>query len=336
MIPDRLYVEEHVSEHPLARKILSKLSGVPVTFVDDYKKIGKHKHFAERADQDKNSLAIAEKKGEVIKSIGRMGEGQYYLFHEIDCRYDCEYCYLQYYFQTKIPVVFVNRDRVLSEIEGILQKETSPYFHVGEICDSLAFDDITEFSADITELFQRYENGTIEFRTKSTNVENLLSVDYPPSNVIPSWTMSPQFIVETIEHKTPGLKQRLDAARRCQEAGYTVGIRLDPIFRYPGWEKHYRKMVRYIFTTLDPLNIDYASLGSVKLHKNLIDAVGKRFPDSMVILGEIIPGDDGKYRPIKFDRVDTYRKMIGWIKESAPDLVIKLSLESDDVKELVF
>lgn len=334
--PDCLYVESGIREHPYTRKILSKLPGIPVNIVDDYRKIGSFKSFADKADQDKNSLALAEKKGEVIKSIGRMGEGQYYLFHEIDCRYDCEYCYLQYYFQTKVPVVFVNRDRVLSEIESILLSEGNPYFHVGEVCDSLAFDDITEFSTDIAELFLRHPNGTIEFRTKSTNIENLLSVSEIPLNVIPSWTLSPEYVAETLEHRTPRPADRLEAARRCQQAGYTTGVRLDPIFSFPGWEKHYSKLVRNIFAILDPLKIDYISLGSVKLHKNLIEAIKERFPSSMVILGEIFPGDDGKYRPLKFDRVDVYRKMIGWIREFAPSLDVKLSLESGDIHDLVF
>lgn len=334
--PDYLYIEDCIRDHPFTRQVIGRLPDIPVEIVDDYRKIGSHKSFTDRANYDKNSLALAEKKGEVIKSVGRMAEGQYYLFHEIDCRYDCEYCYLQYYFQTKVPVVFVNRDRVLEEIEYRLKTEKDPYFHVGEVCDSLAFDDITEFSSDIVDLFSRYENGTIEFRTKSTNVENLLSFSTPPPNVIPSWTISPEFVARRIEHRTPSPRERLNAARMCQQTGYTVGIRLDPLFRYDGWEEDYRKMVDSIFTCLDPGRIDYITLGSVKLHKNLIDAVSTRFQDSMVVLDEIVPGEDGKYRPLKFHRVEMYRKMKEWIHDYAPDLEVKLSLESGDVEELVF
>lgn len=320
----------------MTRRIRDKLPGVPLEVVEDYRKIGLDTPFATRAERDKNCLALAEKKGEVIKNVGRMGEGQYYLFHEIDCRYDCEYCYLQYYFQTKVPVVFVNRDRVLEEIEAILQNEQNPYFHVGEVCDSLAFDDITGFSGDIVQLFSRYPDGTVEFRTKSTNVGNLVSAEAVPQNVIPSWTISPDYVAERLEHKTPPPGERLKAAKRCQDAGYTVGIRLDPVFSYEGWEKDYRDMVDSVLSYLDPSSVDYITLGSVKLHKNLMDAVGKRFPDSMVILGETVPGSDGKYRPVKFDRVDMYRKMISWIRSAAPDIEVKLSLESQDIHDLVF
>ncbi|MGH7884735.1 MAG: spore photoproduct lyase family protein, partial [Thermodesulfobacteriota bacterium] len=222
-IPEKIYIEEKVLDHPFTRRILSRLPDIPQEIIEDYKKIGLEKEFRNRANEDKNCLALAEKKGEVLKNVGRMEENQYYLFHEIDCRYDCEYCYLQYYFQTKVPVIFVNRDLVLMQIEEILQNTDKPYFHVGEVCDSLAFDELTEFSKDIAELFYKYPNGTVEFRTKSTNINNLVNLENIPNNLIPSWTFSPEYICDTLEHKTPKFNERLNAAKKCQDAGYTVG-----------------------------------------------------------------------------------------------------------------
>lgn len=335
-LPEKLYIEEKVLNHPFTVRILSKLPDVPREIIDDYKQIGLEKDFADRAIEDKDCLALAEKKGEVLKNVGRMEENQYYLFHEIDCKYDCEYCYLQYYFNTKVPVIFVNRDEVLDQIEEKLISTESPYFHVGEVCDSLAFDDLTGFSKDIGSLFSKYPNGTVEFRTKSTKVDNLISLDEAPTNMIPSWTFSPEYICETLEHKTPNLSERINAAKKCQDAGFTVGVRLDPLFRYDNWEEDYNHMVSTLLKRLDPTRIDYITLGSIKLHKNLLDAVRTRFPDSPVILGEIVPSVDGKYRYIKFDRVDMYKKMISWIREIDKDIRIELSLESEDIKKLVF
>jgi spore photoproduct lyase len=214
----------------------------------------------------------------------------------MDCMYDCEYCYLQYYFQTKVPVIFVNREDVLTRIEEILKSCESPYFHAGEICDSLAFDDLTGFSLEIAELFSKYQNGTIEFRTKSTNIDNLLYIPAPPVIVKLSWTLSPPKITDSIEHKTPSFEERLEAARMCQEAGYIIGVRLDPVIRLDGWEKEYNKMVSRILTVLDTERIDYISLGTLKHNKLLFEAIKKRFPGSETILGEIFPSGDGKFK----------------------------------------
>ncbi|HXG31018.1 MAG TPA: hypothetical protein VNK81_05185 [Thermodesulfobacteriota bacterium] len=61
-----------------------------------------------------------------------------------------------------------------------------------------------------------------------------------------------------------------------------------------------------------------------------------RFPGSSTILGEPFPSTDGKYRYIKFQRVDVYRRMVSWIKRADGNLRIKLSMESDEVKDPVF
>lgn len=334
--PNVLYIEEKIEDHPFTERILSKLAPIPVEFVDDYRKIGEGKPFTHKAKEDKNSLALGEKKGEVLKNIGRMERGEYYLFHEIDCMYDCEYCYLQYYFQTKVPVIFVNREEILMKIEEILKTHSHPYFHVGEVCDALAFDDLTEFSLDIAQLFSKYENGCIEFRTKSANIGNLLSIKNPPKNIIPSWTFNPKRIARSLEHKAPSFRERLLAAKRCQEAGYTVGVRLDPVIIYDGWEKDYREMVEELLFVLDSRKIDYLSLGTVKLHKFLVDAIRVRFPQSPVLLSELVPSNDGKYKYLKFQRVDVYRKMVSWIRDLDGRLEIKLSIESEEVHSLVF
>lgn len=333
--PDRLYIEKGATGYPLTGRIISLLGSVPVTVVEDYKKIGAEKTFAYRASQDKNALALAVKKGELVKSIGRMENGQFYLFHEIDCRYDCEYCYLQYYFQTKVPVIFVNRDQVLRRIEEILVSYDRPYFHAGEVCDALAFDDLTGFSLDIAGLFSGYKNGTIEFRTKSTQVGNLISIKNPPGNLIPSWTFSPQKISSIIEHKTPSFRERLRAAKSCQEAGYTVGVRLDPILRVEGWEKEYREMIEELLGTLDTKKIDYISLGTLKHNKALFEAIKKRFPASPAVLGELFPSGDGKYKYLKFLRIETYRNMISWIREIDEGIRVELSLEPQEVAAAV-
>lgn len=334
--PDRLYIEKGVEDFELTKKVLSRLGPIDTEFVDDYKKIGFDKQFTVRANEDKDCLALGQKKGEVLKSIGRMEEGQYYLFHEMDCRYDCEYCYLQYYFQTKVPVIFVNRAEVLNKMKEVMKIHPRTYFHVGEICDSLAFDDLTDFSLDLADLVKNNENCTIEFRTKSTNIENLLSIENPPPNLIPSWTMSPRIISQTLEHKTPEFADRLEAARACQEKGYTVGIRIDPIIIYEDWASGYSEMVEKIMTTLSPVKIDYISLGSIKIHKLLVDVIRNRFPKSKLLLGEIFPGEDGKYRYLKFQRVEVYKKIMSWIRDYDSSIKVELSIESEDIRKLVY
>ncbi len=95
-------------------------------------------------------------------------------------------------------------------------------------------------------------------------------------------------------------------------------------------------MVEGLFSALDTRKIDYISLGTIKLHKLLIEAISERFPENSILLDELVPTDDGKFRYLKFKRVDAYRKMISWIKRLDASLNIKLSMESREVNDLVF
>jgi spore photoproduct lyase len=115
-----------------------------------------------------------------------------------------------------------------------------------------------------------------------------------------------------------------------------VGVRLDPVIRYQWWEKDYQGMLEELLSVLDNRRIDYISLGTAKLHKLLLEAMGSRFTESPIILDEIVPSADGKYRYVKFRRVDVYRKMISWIRKVDKRLRVELSMESDEVKRLVF
>ena len=114
-----------------------------------------------------------------------------------------------------------------------------------------------------------------------------------------------------------------------------MGVRLDPVMIYDGWEEDYKVMIEDILSILDPREIDYISLGTIKLHKLLVEAISKRFANSPTILGEIFPSIDGKYRYLKFQRVDVYRKIISWVRRLDKKIRIELSVETDDVNELV-
>ena len=88
--------------------------------------------------------------------------------------------------------------------------------------------------------------------------------------------------------------------------------------------------------SLDTGRIDYISLGTLKPNKLLYEAIKKRFPDSETILGEIFPSGDGKYKYLKFLRIEVYKKMISWIRGFDSGIRIELSLEPDDTYKLVF
>ena len=58
----------------------------------------------------------------------------------------------------------------------------------GELADSLAFDSLTGLSRDLVDFFAARENLTLELKTKTDEIENLLAID-PRGRVLVSWTL---------------------------------------------------------------------------------------------------------------------------------------------------
>jgi hypothetical protein len=97
----------------------------------------------------------------------------------------------------------------------------------GELADSLALDPLTGLSRHLVPFFAARANATLELKTKTDNVGELLDLD-PRGRVVVSWSVNAPAIVAAEEHGTASLAERLSAARRVQEAGYRLGFHFDP------------------------------------------------------------------------------------------------------------
>ena len=207
-------------------------------------------------------------------------------------------------------------------------------FHAGEFSDALAFDHLTALSTPLIEHFATTENAVLELRTKSDNVDNLLELEHGGKTVV-SWTFSPAETAKNVEFQTASMSERIVAARRCQKAGYPIGLRFDPIVYYPDWESGYRELVELLFENLRPEGIRDCSLGFYRATPGLNQIVRRRFPRSKLQLGEFEQAGDGKYRYIRPLRMRMLQSIIAMLKQHAPDLKIELCMESPEVEEAV-
>jgi spore photoproduct lyase len=176
-------------------------------------------------------------------------------------------------------------------------------------------------------LFASLQNGILELKTKSLQIDNLEGLNHGGRTVI-SWSMNSKRICQTEERKAPTFEERLAAAVKCQEWGYRLGFHFDPLIFYEGWEAEYREVVKEILEAVDPRNIAWISLGALRFTPHLRDMVRKRFPESRAPYGEFVPGHHGKLRYFRPIREEMYRKMRSWIHEEAPQVFVYLCMES--------
>lgn len=335
--PKKIFIEKEVVNSPVTKQIINKLPGVVVEYIDDYRNIRIEGNTTDDVYiESKECLAIARKKGGLVKEFrcrdGIIGNTEYFISHGNNCNLDCEYCFLQSYFDNAVPTVFVNHDEILTAIKDVLLAagDKKTVFHAGELCDALAFDDLTGLSLKLIPLFSEYPNARLELRTKTTTIENLLTIP-GRNNIVISWTFSPQLIVDAYERKTPSLEERVGAAEETQRAGYNVGICLDPIILCEDWFSNYKTMLEMLFDRLDITKIKFVSLGGFRYLPSLTRVIRDRNPETNLLLGEFVPCIDGKYRYFRPIRAEVYREIGKVIREITGDVKMSLCMETSEV-----
>ena len=146
-----------------------------------------------------------------------------------------------------------------------------------------------------------------------------------------AWSLNTSRIIQTEERQTASLTARLKAAVRCASWGYPLAFHFDPLIVYDGCEKDYLQVVQQLFKHIDPDRIVWISLGTLRFMPALKEIIQKRFAGSRIIYGEFIDGLDGKMRYFKPLRIELYRNMVRWIRDLAPDVLVYLCMEDDEV-----
>ena len=344
--PQHLWIDRRVVDSPITANVVRRLAGVPVDVINGPPPLPPPADQAGLMTLAKKHLYLTEQQGRFVRhcpgASSRNAEGRlccgYVVVDTVsNCNYDCTYCYLQSYINTPYLTVYANVDRLFEEIESFLRGRPQQYVRMGsgEFSDSLSLDPLTGFSALLVPFIRQYPNVLFELKTKSDLVEGLL--DYEPrGRVMVSWSINPHLVVEREEHKTAPLAARLQAARRCLEAGYRIGLHFDPLLHFPGWEEVYEPFVDEVFQAIDPRDVTTLSMGSLRFAPDLKDVVRERFPRSRLMSAELFPSEDGKVRYFRPVRADMYAKMWGWIRRYAPDAALYLCMETQALWQQTF
>lgn len=334
---NKVFVEKDSLEHPRAKHILEKLKVSAPTEIDKIDHIfGKvKKPYLQK--RDNLNLFIGQKKGQLVKeaplAYGLSGEPHYYFVHAYNCIYECNYCYLQGYFNSPDIVLFINYEEIGKEIERITNSfppNKTVWFHAGEYSDSLALSHITNEVPYYFELFEQLPNAKLEIRTKSVNIKELLAQS-PLDNIITSFSLSPAHRIKRNDLKTPSLKARLNALEMLAAKGHRLGIHLDPIIFEENFEAHYNELLNELFKRVPVDLIEYISLGVVRFSKDVYYQVSQNYPDSDFMAGDFIKSFDGKVRyarPLRLYILKTVKNMC--INFGVKEEKIYLCMEGDD------
>lgn len=344
--PETIFIEQDAERYPLTKTILKQFpraKHVSITTFKHYRELKKNMHkqgngslssarIREYNERAKNLFLIKERY-DFLKPCpctqGAIRCGYYIINLGFGCVYNCSYCFLQGYANSRGIVVPVNIGDFLKRLEHIIGKSKSMVrMGTGEFGDSLALDDVTGFARMLIEFFSRFKNATIELKTKSANVGNFLSREHNRRSVI-AWSLNPQSAIDADEWGTSSLSQRLKAARQCLDAGYFVAFHFDPIIYSKNWKREYQNCIDKLFLAIKgrEKSVAWISLGTLRFNPRLKTVIEQRFPKSTLLNTELILEFDNKLRYSSQVRFMIYEKMYSWIRKYSRSSVVYLCME---------
>lgn len=337
-LPEEIWIEKRVANHPFVAEILGRVeAAIPQRFIAD---IGEEvKKSSVRSG--KKVLVLAKQEGKFLKPCPGTQNyvccGYYFINFATNCDVGCTYCILQGYLNNPYMTVYVNVEDLLAELEKVLSENRSFFYRIGtgELTDSLTLEHLTHYSKKLIPFFLEQPNAVLELKTKTTQVENLLEF-HPEGRLVVSWSLNPDELIRTEEPNAPLLAERLEAARRCAETGYLIGFHFDPIIWYPEWREGYRETVRKIFRRIPAEQIVWISLGALRFPREMDRIIRERHSESRLLLAELFPGKDGKFRYFRPLREQMFREMVRWIRGESEKVQIYLCMESPEVWRAAF
>jgi spore photoproduct lyase len=288
---------------------------------------------------ERNEIAATINKGEFWKPCPGTTKGYHCCGYQIltpltGCGMYCAYCVLQAYLECQKQVVFENFPDLENEVRSKLASHAGIVrFGTGEFGDSLFLEERLHLSQKIAALLDPYPNVLVEFKTKSKNVDGLRAVK-TPAKVVIGFSLNTPEIIGRYEEGTASLDERLAAAWRCLDMGFWIAFHFDPIIRYPDWERDYRDLVKRIFSSVrDHRRIAWWSMGGFRTPAALKTLLKKQNRHLPLFSGEMVLGEDGKYRYFRPLRVELYRAIGQEIFAAAPGTCLYLCMESPEVWE---
>ncbi len=311
-------MEKSQINNPYTQNILQKIKYEKKVEIDNIEDIwGKVKkpYLQKRTNLN---LFIGRKKGTLLKeappAYGHGNEKHFYFIHAYNCIYECQYCYLQGYFNTPDLVLFVNHDEIIAEMEKIVQDNPDTWFHAGEFSDSLALSHLTDEYSAYYEFFKKYPEAKLELRTKSVNIKKVLGLA-PLPNIYTSFTLSSEQSGKVFDVRCPSVSSRLKAIEQLVTNGHRIGIHFDPIIYEENFKENYKQIIAKLSDILPNNQMGYISIGVVRFTKDVYKEVERNYPDSLITKFDYSKSFDGKIR--------YNRPMRRWIMNHIKELLIQ-------------
>jgi len=208
-----------------------------------------------------------------------------------NCGFGCSYCSIQTMY-TDDNILF---DKHFGKKLDAIELDPDKHYHIGtgQSSDALMWGNTNGILDDLFRFARKWPNVLLEFKTKSKNVDYLLLSDVP-DNIVCSWSLNPDIIIDNEEHLTPNLTKRLNAARSVADKGIKVGFHLHPMVVHKGWQNNYQALIKNVIDQFHTDEVVFVSFGSLTFPKPVIKKIRSYGIQSKIHQMQMASNPEGK------------------------------------------
>ena len=189
------------------------------------------------------------------------------------CGFDCSYCSIQSFYNQNTITFDSSFATKLKNLN--LDKNRTYHIGTGQASDSLLWGN-REGILDALFLFAKTNpNVILEFKTKSDNIKYILENEVP-KNILCTWSLNTQTIIDNEEHLTASLDKRINAARKVADKGVKVGFHFHPIVEYENYLDEYENVYKILIREFKADEVALVSFGTLTFIKPVIKQLRNR------------------------------------------------------------
>ncbi len=184
------------------------------------------------------------------------------------------------------------------------------------------------------EFFAKRKNDyLLLYAGKSDNVDFMLDYEHNGQTIL-QWSLSPKTQSTQLEPLTAPWDQRVEAMRKCEDAGYQVRFRFSPIMPVKNWRAEYTELIELIFAKCHPDVVALCMFGWMDadrfercINTDLWDSI---YVDAIRGAAPFLKGK--RYGPLPHEaRAEIYQYLIDELTRVAPKIPIALCLETPEM-----
>ena len=168
------------------------------------------------------------------------------------CPHGCKYCA-----GGKVAIIFTNLEEFIEQ-QVIPTAEQEPWQKVfmynSCLTDTPCFEPEYGLSKLLVDYYATTRDQHYLIHTKSADVDFLCELDHQGHTIV-LWSLTCETAARFIEPGTASPEERIEAARKCQEAGYPIRFKIKPIVPVKGWRDEYRRVIDMLFERTKPDNV---------------------------------------------------------------------------------